>query len=366
MNKSFLQAEIKVPEFLKRKRANFKELVQFTRQAATLVRAGLPLVRSLDTLHEQLDKGYLKECVGTIAEEVKSGTAFSEALSHYRTVFPPLYVNMVRAGEQGGMLEEILKRLADFLEKQERLRTRIKSALMYPIFVLGVAILILVVLMIFVVPTFTKMFEDLGGALPLPTMILIGISDLFRYRWYWVVAAIAAVIGLVKLTARLLGKSRWDYCVDNIRLHLPVFGELIRKAAIAIFARTLGTLLTSGVSILNALDTVKEIAGNEIVKRGIGEVRESIKEGESVSGPLSRCKAFDPMVVKMVAIGEETGQLNKMLVEIAASYEEEVDVMVSGLTALLEPLLIVFLGLVVGFIVIAMFLPLFSMARLIA
>ncbi len=343
-------------------RIKSKELVQFTRQLATLVSAGLPLLKSLRTLSDQLEKGYLKEVVSEVAKEVESGTTFSTALSHYANVFPELFVNMVKAGEQGGMLDEILKRLADFLEKQQRLKDQVRSSLMYPAFVLAIAILILVLLMIFVVPTFTNMFEELGGALPLPTQILIATSQFIRHFWY---TLIFFMIGGVLFYRWMKKAPSRRFYLDKLQLKLPVVGELMEQVAVARFARTLGTLLSSGVAILSALDTVCDVVGNEVMSRAIRGVRNSIKEGEGVSDPLERSNAFPPLVIKMVAVGEETGQLDKMLVQIANSYEEEVDTAVRGLTALLEPVLIVTMGLLVGFIVVSMFLPLFSLTKLI-
>ena len=345
-----------------KKRISTKSLVVFTRQLSTLIGAGLPLVKSLRTLHDQLEPGALKDVVARLANEVEGGTNFSEALSHFPKAFPEFYVNMIKAGEMGGMLDGILKRLSEFLDKSQKLKERIKSALMYPAFVLLVAVMILIMLMMFVIPTFTSMFSELGGALPLPTKILIATSDIIRKFWYLIPFIPVAFVLFYKFLIRSPGRK---IVIDKIKLHVPVVGVLVQQVAVARFARTLGTLLSSGVPILSALQTVKDTVGNEFIGRAVMEVRDSIKEGESVSGPMETSKAFPPLVVKMINIGEETGQLDKMLVQIADNYEEEVDVAISGLTALLEPLLIVFMGLVVGFIVISMFMPLFSLAKLI-
>lgn len=344
------------------KRVKTKDLVHFTRQLATLVSAGLPLLKSLRTLHEQLEKGYLREVVGEVCKEIEGGSNFSTALSRYPKAYPELFVNMVRAGEQGGMLDVILKRLAEFLEKQQRLIEKVRASMMYPSFVMGIAVLILVLLMVFVVPTFTTMFDELGGALPLPTQILITTSDLVRKFWFLL---IFFPVGATFLYRWLSSMQKTRYVLDSVKLKLPVIGELMNQVSVARFSRTLGTLLSSGVPILGALDTVRNVVGNEVVSSAIQSVRESIREGESVAGPLEKSKVFPPLVIKMVSVGEETGQLDRMLVQIADSYEEEVDVAVNGLTALLEPFLIVAMGLMVGFIVVSMFLPLFSLTRLV-
>ncbi len=352
----------KLLEYLSRRGVRTKSIVIFTRQLATLISAGLPLVKSLRTLHEQFEKSQLKEIIRNIADEVEAGSNFSEALSRYPKAFPEIYINMIKAGELGGMLEEILKRLADFLEKQQRLREKIKSALMYPCFVLLVAALILIMLMVFVIPTFTNMFAELGGALPLPTRILILSSEIIRRGWFILIGVFFACIIFYKILMKDRNKR---FFADKIKLKLPIIGGLVRQIAVARFSRTLGTLLSSGVPILGALLTVKDTVGNEAISRAIALLHDSIKEGESVAAPMEASRVFPPLVVKMVNIGEETGQLDKMLVHIADNFEEEVDIAVSGLTALLEPLLIVLMGLVVGFIVISMFMPLFTLAKLI-
>ncbi|MBU1062476.1 MAG: type II secretion system F family protein [Candidatus Omnitrophica bacterium] len=345
-----------------RRGVSTKSLVVFTKQLSTLIAAGLPLVKALRTLYDQLEPGAMKDIIKNIASEVESGTNFSEALSHFPRVFPEFYVNMIKAGELGGMLEGILKRLSEFLDKNQKLKDKIKAALMYPSFVLLVAVLIFIMLMIFVIPTFTNMFSELGSALPLPTKILITMSEIVRKTWYLIPLVPFIVILTYKFIVRNPDRK---FVIDRLKLYIPVVGALIHQVSVARFSRTLGTLLSSGVPILNALETVKDTIGNEFIARAVLEVRDCLKEGESVSRPMEASKAFPPLVVKMIAIGEETGQLNKMLIQIADSYEDEVDVAISGLTSLLEPLLIVFMGLIVGFIVISMFMPLFSLARLI-
>jgi type IV pilus assembly protein PilC len=348
--------------FSLKKRVSTKSLVIFTRQLSTLIAAGLPLVKALRTLYDQLEPCALKDIIKGLATEVESGTKFSEAISHFPKVFPEFYVNMIRAGELGGMLEGILKRLSEFLDKSQKLRDKIKSALMYPAFVLLVAILILIMLMIFVIPTFTNMFSELGGALPLPTKVLIITSEIIRRTWYLIPLVPVAILAFYKFLVRNPDRK---LVIDKLRLYLPVIGPLMQQVSVARFSRTLGTLLSSGVPILSALETVRDTVGNEFIARAVMQLRDSIKEGESVAGPMEASKAFPALVVKMVNIGEETGQLDKMLIQIADNFEEEVDVAISGLTSLLEPILIVLMGLVVGFIVISMFMPLFSLARLI-
>ena len=342
-------------------RINTKQLVLFTRQLATLVRAGMPLLRAFHTIEEQLDPGPLRDATQRIAEDVEGGLGCSEALARHPRIFPEFYINMIKAGELGGLLDEILQRLAEFLEKQNRLSSRVRSALVYPAFVLGAAALILLLLMIFVVPTFISMFKDLGGALPLPTRILILTCNLVRSGWWLLgVLGVVAVVSYRMLAVTPQGRL----LLDRLKLHAPLVGGLIQGVAVARFARTLGTLLTSGVPILAALETVEATVGNTVISRAIRQLRDRIKEGESVSDPMAATRVFPPLVVRMVALGEETGQLDKMLVQIAASFEEEVDLQVASLTQLLEPVLIIGLGLVVGFIVISMFMPLFTLAKL--
>ncbi len=346
-----------------KKKPSTKSLVLFTRQLATLIAAGLPLVKALRTLQDQLEAGgALKGAIKSIADEVESGSNFSEALTRFPGVFPNFYINMIKAGELGGMLEDILKRLSEFLDKTQKLKDRVKSALMYPMFVMIVAVLILIMLMVFVIPTFTSMFSEVGGSLPVPTKILIVISEITRRLWFLIPLLPVALIAIYKAIIKSPDRR---FVIDKIKLRTPIVGNLIQQIAVARFSRTLGTLLSSGVPILAALQTVRDTIGNEFIARAVMQVRDSIKEGESVSGPMEASKAFPPLVTKMVSIGEETGDLAKMLIQIADNYEDEVDVAVSGLTSLLEPLLIVFMGLIVGFIVVSMFMPLFSLAKLI-
>jgi len=346
---------------LRFKASGRRHLVLSTRQLATLVKAGMPLLRALRTVSDQLDPGPLQAAFAAIASDVEGGVKLSEALSSHPRWFAPFYVNMVRAGEVGGLLDEILKRLADLLERQARLRDRVRSALMYPAFVMFAAVSILVVLMAFVVPTFLGMFTELGSALPLPTRILVTACDIVR-RWWWIVLILAVAGGaLLRLLLRTPAGRR---LVDQMTLRAPVIGSLVERLLIGRFARTLGTLITSGVPILSALETVRATVTNLVIDEALQDVEQSLKVGESLARPMELSGVFPPLVTRMVALGEETGQLDKMLMQVADSYEEEVEVQLAGLTQLLEPLLIVFVGGVVGFIVIAMFLPLISLTKL--
>ena len=337
------------------------QLVLCTRQLATLVKAGMPLLRALHTVIDQLDEGAFRTALVTAAREVESGLKFSDALAAHPRWFPPFYVNMVRAGELGGLLDEILKRLAELLEKQARLRERVKSALMYPAFVLVAAVAILVILMAFVVPTFLGMFTELGSALPWPTQLLVGLCHAVRYGWWIVLLGLA---GLVALSRMFLATPHGRRLADQAVLATPVVGSLVERLLIGRFARTLGTLIASGVPILTALDTVRATVTNVVIGEALQDVEQSLKTGESLARPMELSGVFPPLVTRMVALGEETGQLDRMLMQVADSYEEEVEVQLSGLTQLLEPLLIVVVGGMVGFIVIAMFLPLMSLTKL--
>jgi type II secretory pathway component PulF len=342
-------------------RSGRAQLVLTTRQLAILVKAGMPLLRALRTVSDQLDPGPLRDVFAAVAQDVESGVKFSEALSRSPRWFPPFYVNMVRAGEIGGALDEILKRLAELLEKQARLRDRVKSALMYPAFVMIAAVGILIVLMAFVVPTFMGMFSELGSSLPVITRILIGACNAVR-AWWWLV--LAGLVGFGLLFRLFLQVPAGRRLMDQLSLSAPVFGSLVERLLISRFARTLGTLLSSGVPILGALETVRATVTNLVIDEALQDVERSLKVGESLARPMELSGVFPPLVTRMVALGEETGQLDRMLMQVADSYEEEVEVQLAGLTQLLEPLLILFVGGVVGFIVIAMFLPLMSLTKL--
>ncbi|MFH1061784.1 MAG: type II secretion system F family protein [Candidatus Omnitrophota bacterium] len=344
------------------KKIKAEELVIFSRQLATMVNAGIPLVQSLDILSEQMESITFRHVVTTIRSDVESGSSLSAALEKHPKVFTMLYTNMVRAGETSGMLDEILERLAGYLEKSGSLARKVKSAMVYPAVVSMMAIGITLVLLLKVIPTFKEIFASLGGTLPLPTQILINISDTLQVYFIYVVAALVAIgFAVAKVIQTPQGKLRFD----QLKLGLPVFGPLLRKVAVARFSRTLSTLIRSGVPILGALEIVGKTSGNVVIEAAVESSRVGIREGESIASPLAKSKAFPPMVTRMISVGEESGELEKMLTKIADFYEDQVDAAVSGLTSLIEPLIIAFLGLVVGSIVIAMFLPIFKISELI-
>lgn len=349
---------IRLPSSRRAGKIGQKQLTLFTRQLATLIGAGLPLVRALYVLERQQKGGVLKDTIRGLAEQVEGGGSFSEALLRYPKSFSPLYVNTVKAGETGGVLELVLSRLAEFAEKTQRLNSRIRAALIYPALVLTLAISVLFFLITFIVPKFMDIFKEMGVPLPLITRILLAISEFARNRWFIGLALIVVLIISYRILYRL-PKMRMFF--DRIKLRLPVMGPLIRKIAIARFSRTLGTLLSSGVPILQGLMVAKDTAGNEVIAHSIIEVHNSVREGETVAKPLLKAGIFPAMAVNMISVGEETGSLDQMLLKVGDVYDEEVDVTVSGLMSLLEPFLIIGMGVIVGFIVVAMFMPLFSL-----
>jgi len=346
----------------KKQKVTDKDIVVFTRQFATMIGAGLPLVQCLDILSTQCDNKSFGKIIGEVKMDVESGTTFADALKKQPKVFSGLYCNMVQAGEVGGALDTTLIRLAAQLEKAAKLKAQIKAAMVYPTAIMGVAIIVVSVLLVFVIPIFAKMFMDFGGSLPAPTQFVIGVSEFMQtYIILIIGAAVAAVWGLKKYYETPAGRIQ----IDTLMLKLPVAGDLIRKIAVAQFTRTFGTLLQSGVPIMEGLEIVARIAGNKIVENAILSARTSVGEGKSLSEPLGKTGVFPPMVVQMINVGEATGALDVMLSKIADFYDEEVDAAVSALTALLEPALMVFLGTVIGFIVIAMYLPIFKMASVV-
>ncbi len=345
-------------------RIKLRHISTFTRQLATLIEAGLPLLRSLTILEEQTEAGNLKRIIKELAVGIESGGNLSEGMSHYPKVFSKLYVNMVKAGEIGGVLEAVLEKIAVFLEKQRELRSKVKSAMMYPTMVICVSGLIVTFILVFIIPRFKAIYSELHANLPAPTQILIDISNVLIDP----IKASTALVCLILLIVgfRYLNKtSQGKFYIDSVKLKLPVFGQLVNKMAIARFASTLATLITSGVPILQALEIVRETSGNEVVARAMVQVHDSIREGESIHEPLAKFPVFPPLVVHMIAVGEETGALDAMLNKVAEAYEREVDDTVKGLTSLIEPLLIVFLGIIIGFIVIALYLPLFNIVNVI-
>jgi type IV pilus assembly protein PilC len=335
-----------------------KQLTLFTRQLSTLQDAGLPIVRSLKILEGQLKPGVLKNTLIAVSDDVEGGMTFSEALAKHPKAFDKLYTNMVRAGEIGGVLDEILQRLADFREKSQRLKKQIIGAMIYPAAVITVAGGIVSGIMVYIVPKFKQMFMELDVTLPAMTLMLIAFSDFMKNSWYWGLAFIAGTYLFLKaVSATTPGR----YVVDKIKLRVPLFGTIMNKAVIARFTRTLGTLVASGVPILEALNITKDTAGNMVIAKAIGHVHDSIREGESIAEPLAQSKICDDMVVNMIDVGEETGDLDKMLLKIADQYDEDVDVAVAGMTHLIEPIMIILLGGAVGFIVISLFLPLIKL-----
>ncbi len=338
------------------------DLVVFSRQLATMVDSGITLVQSLHILSEQAENKILSNVTLQIKENIEGGSSLHEALERHPKIFSNLYINMVKAGETSGLLDEILDRLASYLEKSSALQRKVKSSLVYPAVVVSMAILITMVLLIKVVPTFKGIFDSLGGTLPMPTQVLIGISDVLRHFFLYIVIAFALLAFLFK---KYINTPRGRFQFDYNILRAPVFGPLFRKVVVAKFSRTLATLVKSGVPILNALEIVGKTAGNVVVEKAVTDARASIREGEPISEPLSKSGAFPPMVVRMISVGEQTGQLEKMLNKIADFYDEQVDAAVSGLTSMIEPLVIGFLGIIIGGIVVALFMPIFKITELI-
>jgi type IV pilus assembly protein PilC len=339
------------------------DLVIFSRQLATMIESGITLVQSLSTLTEQIENKKLKDVVLMLRQDIQEGTSFCNALAKHPKVFSELFINMSRAGEASGTLDEVLDRLATYLEKAESLNRKIRTSLVYPEVVVAMAVLITGVLLIKVVPTFKGIFEMLGGTLPLPTLILIGVSDVLR-KYFLFVIGILVIFGFV--FKRYINTEKGRYNFDATLLKVPVLGVLFRKVALAKFSRTFSTLIRSGISILSALDIVARTSGNKVVEEAILNCRTAVQNGEPISRPLSKSGVFPPMVYRMVDIGEQTGQLEKMLSKIADFYDEQVDAQVAGLTSMIEPLVIGFLGIVVGGIVISLFLPIFKISELVA
>jgi type IV pilus assembly protein PilC len=335
-----------------------RDIVIFTRQFATMINSGLPLVQSLDILAKQSENKALRKVIEKVLYDVESGNTLADAMRTHNKVFTDLYVNMVAAGEAGGILDTILIRLATFLEKADALKRKIKGAMIYPSVILAVAIGAVAVLLIFVIPTFQEMFASVGVPLPGPTQFVIMLSELLQSQWHVMLGVIIATVILVQ---RWYKTSTGQLVLDRLLLNLPVFGNLQRKAAIARFTRTLGTLVSSGVSILDGLEITARTAGNRVLHDAIMESRASIAGGETISEPLKKSGVFPPMVTSMINVGEQTGGLDEMLTKIADFYDEEVDAAVEALLSAMEPIMIVFLGVVVGGMIVAMYLPIFDM-----
>ncbi len=336
-----------------------KDIVIFTRQFSTMINAGLPLVQCLDILSTQQPNPSFKKVLIQIKGDVEGGSTFADALGKHPKIFDNLYVNLVAAGEVGGVLDTVLNRLAVYMEKNEALKNKVKGAMTYPIIVLCVAFGVVAVLMIFVIPTFSDMFKQFGAALPGPTQLVVDLSNFFRKFWWLMIGLIIATIFGFKWI-RTQEKGR--FYTDKMALKLPVFGPLIQKVAVAKFTRTLGTMISSGVPIMDGLDITSKTAGNMIVENAIKAVRTAISEGRTMSEPLEQTGIFPGMVVQMIGVGEATGAMDQMLSKIADFYDEEVDTAVEALTSALEPMLMVFLGGIIGFVVVAMYLPIFKMA----
>jgi type IV pilus assembly protein PilC len=339
------------------------EIVIFTRQFATMIDAGLPLVQCLDILSQQSDNKMLRKTIREVKEEVESGSTFAAALKKHPKVFSDLYCNMVAAGEVGGILDTILNRLASYMEKIVKLKSKIKGAMIYPACIIAAAVLVTGILLVYVIPVFADLFNSFGQALPAPTQFVINLSN-FTINYFWMIIG-----GIIAMAVGFVYASRTDrgrYWLDRIGLRIPVFGDLIRKTSIARFARTLGTLVSSGVPILDALTITGRTAGNKIVEEAIYATRSSISEGKTIAEPLIASKVFPAMVCQMIAVGETTGALDQMLQKIADFYEDEVDNAVANLTALMEPMVILFLGGVIGGLVVSMYLPIFKLGSVLS
>jgi len=335
-----------------------RDIVIFTRQFSTMINAGLPLVQALDILAKQTENKVLSEVTRAVVFDVESGHTVADALAKHPNAFSDLYVNMVAAGEAGGILDTILMRLATFMEKNDALIRKVKGAMIYPGVIMSVAVIAIAVLLIFVIPVFETMFGSVGLALPLPTRIVIGLSRFLKGYWYLIGLGMGGLVFAVK---RYYATPNGKLTIDKTLLKMPVLGDVLRKSAVSRFTRTLGTLISSGVSILDGLEITAKTAGNRVIQDAIMASRASIAGGDTIAAPLQKSQVFPPMVISMIAVGEQTGGLDEMLSKIADFYDEEVDAAVSGLLSLLEPVMIVFLGVVVGGMVVAMYLPIFDM-----
>ncbi len=347
-NVAFLQPKIKE-----------KDIIIFARQFSTMIDAGLPIIQCMDILQSQQENVTLKKMLKDIKDQVESGSTLADALKRYPKHFDSLFTNMISAGEAGGILDVILKRLAAYMEKAARLKRRVKGAMVYPAITIAVAVIVVAIILIFVIPVFQEMFSDFGSKLPAPTLMVIALSDFVKSKIHYMIIALIILFFAFKYYYRT---DKGRLTVDALALKLPVFGLLLRKVAVAKFTRTMGTMLGSGVAILEALDIVAKTAGNRIVENAIYQVRSGIAEGRTMADPLQASGVFPPMVCQMIAVGESTGALDAMLEKIADFYDEEVDQAVENLTAMIEPMMIVFLGIVVGGLIIAMYLPIFKMA----
>ena len=344
-------------------RVTERDLVVFVRQFATMIDAGLPLVQCLDILQQQQEGRALKKILKQVKKDVEEGATFSDAIKKHPRAFDGLFVNLVAAGEMGGILDVILGRLAEYIEKLAKLKKKVKGALTYPAIIVAIAVVVMAVILIYVIPVFAGLFRDAGVSLPPLTLFVMAVSDFVIRYFFWIIIAVGLLIYAIR---RLRRTPKGRMATDRILLRLPVFGMLLRKVAVARFARTLGTLLASGVPILDALDIVAGSAGNAVIEQAVRESRAAIAEGRSVAEPLQETKVFPGMVTQMISVGEATGALDRMLGKIADFYDEEVDITVDSLTSLLEPLLLVFLGVTIGGLLIAMYMPIFQIADVVA
>jgi type IV pilus assembly protein PilC len=339
-----------------------KDLVVFSRQLATLVSAGVPIVQGLNILTEQIQSPLFRQIISAVRTDIESGITIADAMKKHPRAFSELYVSMIRAGETGGVLDAILERLSAYLEAAEELRGKVKGAMVYPLVISGVAASVTVFLLVFVIPTFKNVFASFGGQLPLPTQILLRVSDVLRHYFLFLLAIPAGIFFAAK---KWYKTEKGCQMIDGYLIRIPVIGDLLKKVAVSKFTRTLGTLIKSGVPILQALDTVAKTSGNKVVENAIRKARESIREGEKIADPMRSSRVFPPMVIQMISVGEETGNLETMLTKIAEFYDQEVDNAVKAMTSLIEPVIICVMGVVIGAIVICMFLPIFQMSSLI-
>ena len=336
-----------------------KDIILFARQFSTMIDAGLPIIQCLEILHTQQNNKTFKRMIKEIKEQVESGATLAEALKRFPKYFDDLFVNMIAAGEAGGILDAILRRLAGYMEKARKLKSQVKGAMTYPVVTLVIAVIVLGIILVFVIPVFQEMFSDLGGELPVPTQIVVRISEIVKSKILYIIIGLGLLgFALKKFYATEKGQDT----VDDLLLKIPVFGELLRKVAVAKFTRTMGTMLASGVAILEALDIVAKTSGNRTIERAIYDVRSGIAEGRTMADPLAESGVFPAMVCQMISVGESTGALDAMLEKIADFYDEEVDQAVDNLTSLIEPFMLVFLGVTIGGLVVAMYLPIFKMA----
>ncbi len=347
---------------LTKQKVSEKDIVVFTRQFATMIDAGLPLVQCLDILVSQQENKTFREVLGEIKTDVESGSTFAKALAKHPKQFDSLFVALISAGEVGGILDTIMNRLGAYIEKTMKLKKKVKGALVYPLAVLGITVMVVIILMVFVIPVFKKMFEDFGGQLPGPTQLVVTISDFMTGYWW---AIIPVVIGAYLMSKKLLNTEKGTVIFDDVVLKAPIFGPLIRKQAIAKFTRTLSTMITSGVPILDGLEIVAKTSGNKTIERAILMTKTRISEGKTIAEPLAESGVFPSMVCQMITVGETTGALDVMLSKIADFYEDEVDMAVNSLTTLLEPIMMVFLGGTVGFLLVCMYLPIFKLVSVI-